>query len=92
MLAGLLAGSAGAALLKAFAPVLEALFNAFGRSLNDWLAQKRAEQTARELGASQITSKINKEAADAERRASEVAVNRPAVGSVVAGMERGDTF
>ncbi|WP_441280494.1 hypothetical protein [Tardiphaga sp. 862_B3_N1_1] len=81
-------GLAGAALLK----VLEALFNAFGTGFNDWLSRKRAEQTQRELGAAETTSTINKESSNAERRASEVAVNRPDVGAVIAGMERGDTF
>ncbi|WP_022722859.1 hypothetical protein [Rhodopseudomonas sp. B29] len=88
----LFAGAAGAALLKVLAPIIEALLNGIGRSFNDWLAQKRAEQAQRELGAAQTTSTINKESADAERRASEVAVNRPDVGAVVAGMERGDAF
>lgn len=89
---GLFAGAAGAAMLKVFAPLLEAVLNGIGRSLNDWLAAKRAEQAQRELGAAQISSTINKESADAERRASQVAVNRPDVGAVVAGMERGDAF
>lgn len=43
-------GVAGAALLKVFAPLLEALFNAFGKSFNDYLSQKRAEQTQKDLG------------------------------------------
>jgi hypothetical protein len=81
-------GLAGAALLK----VLEALFNAFGTGFNDWLARKRAENNLHDLGVAETTSTINKETADAERRASEIAVNRPDVGTVVAGMEHGDTF
>lgn len=86
------AGTAAAAWLTVLEPLLEALFNAFGKSFNDWLATQRAEQTQRELGASQVTSTTNKESADAERRANDVAVNRPDVGTVIAGMERGDTF
>lgn len=74
---GLFAGAAGAALLKVFAPLLEAVLNGIGRSLNDWLAAKRAEQAQRELGATQISSTINKESADADRRANAVLVNRP---------------
>jgi hypothetical protein len=81
-------GLAGAALLT----VLEALFNAFGTGINDWLARKRAENDQRALGRAETTSTINKDSADAERRATEVAVNRPDVGAVIAGMERGDTF
>ncbi|QUS39570.1 hypothetical protein RPMA_12525 [Tardiphaga alba] len=81
-------GLAGAALLK----VLEALFNAFGAGFNDWLARKRAENNLYDLGRAETTSTINKESADAERRANEAAVNRPDVSAVVAGMERGDTF
>lgn len=85
-------GTAGAALLTVFAPILKALFEGMGRSFNDWLARKRAEQTNRDLGAAEVTSTINRESADAERKASELAVNRPDAGSVVAGMERGDAF
>lgn len=81
-------GLAGAALLK----ILEALFNAAGIGLNDWLARKRAENAQRDLGRAETTSTVNKESADAERRANEVAVNRPDVGTVIAGMERGDAF
>lgn len=81
-------GLAGAALLT----VLEAFFNAFGAGINDWLARKRAENNLHDLGVAETTSTINKESADAERRASEVAVNRPDVSTVIAGMERGDTF
>ena len=41
------------ALLTVLAPILEAFFNAFGRSLNDWLASKRAEQAQHDLGAAE---------------------------------------
>lgn len=81
-------GLSGAALLT----ILEALFSAFGAGFNDWLARKRAENDLRDLGASETTSTINKETADAERRASEIAVNRPDVDAVVTGMQRGDPF
>ncbi|QUS40563.1 hypothetical protein RPMA_18265 [Tardiphaga alba] len=81
-------GLAGAALLK----VLEALFNAFGTGFNDWLARKRAENNLHDLGRAETTSTINKESADAERRANEVAVNRPDVDDVIAGLQRGDRF
>lgn len=87
---GLFAGLSGAALLKILAPIIEAFFNGMGRSFNDWLAQQRAEQANRDLGAAQTRAQINKESADAERRANEVAVNRPDVGAVIAGMERGE--
>jgi hypothetical protein len=32
------------------AAILQAFFSAFGRSLNDWLTARRAEQTSRDLG------------------------------------------
>ncbi|WP_315804022.1 hypothetical protein [Bradyrhizobium sp. SZCCHNS3002] len=85
-------GTAGAALLTVLAPILKVLFEAMGRSFNDWLAAKRAEQTNRELGAARTTSTLNRETADAERRANQVAVDRPDIGTVVAGLERGDAF
>lgn len=43
-------GVAGAALLKTLAPLLEMLFNAFGKSFNDYLSQKRSEQARQDLG------------------------------------------
>lgn len=91
-MATLFSGVAGAALLKVLLPIFEMILGGMGRGLNDWLAAKRAEQTSRDLGAAQTTSTINRESADAERRASEVAVDRPDVADVVAGMERGDAF
>jgi hypothetical protein len=39
--------------LTIFRPLLEAFFNAFGQSLNDFLSQKRADQNAKDLGAAQ---------------------------------------
>lgn len=81
-----------ASLLAMLAPILKALFEGFGSSLAASAASKRAEAAQRDLGASQTASTINKETADAERRASEVAANRPDVAVVVAGMERGDAF
>lgn len=59
---------------------------------SNWLSQRQADANAKAAGRAETTSTINKESADAERRASEVAVNRPDVGNVVAGMERGDAF
>lgn len=51
------------------------------------LAKRQADTNAKAAGQAEATSTINKETADAERRASEVAVNSPDVGTVVAGME-----
>lgn len=59
---------------------------------NDWLSQRQADTNAKAVGRAETSTTINKEAADAERRANEVAVNRPDVSAVVAGMERGDAF
>jgi hypothetical protein len=41
--------------------VLEALFNAFGRSLNDWLDRKRAAETSQDLG--RVTAERDQETA-----------------------------
>ena len=79
-------------LLPILAPILKAFFEGMGKTWNDRLEQQRSEQTNRDLGASQVTSQINKGTADAERKASELATNRPDVGAVIAGMERGDSF
>ncbi|MFZ5737203.1 MAG: hypothetical protein ACOY6K_10015 [Pseudomonadota bacterium] len=56
----------------------------------DAFAAWRADQTTRAAGRADATSTINRESADAERRANEVSVNRPDLGAVLAGMERGD--
>ncbi|MGJ4888972.1 hypothetical protein ACQR1Y_12300 [Bradyrhizobium sp. HKCCYLRH3099] len=85
-------GTAGAALLTVLAPILRIVLEAIGHSFDDWLARQQAAQVNRELGAREVTSILNKENADAERKASELAVNRPDVGAVVAAMERGDAF
>jgi hypothetical protein len=86
------AGAAGEALMKILSPLLSAFLNSVGKGINDNLAAKRSEQTIHDLGVSQTTSIINKESADDERRANEVAVNRPDVDAVVSGLERGDEF
>lgn len=85
-------GTSGAALLTVLAPILKIILEAMGHSFDDWLARQRAAQDNRDLGAAQTTARINKESADAERKASELAVNRPDVGAVIAGMERGEPF
>ncbi|NPU63398.1 hypothetical protein HL667_00110 [Bradyrhizobium sp. 83012] len=85
-------GVAGAAWLTVLTPILKALFQAGFSSLGTWLDKQRAEQTSRELGAARTTATINRESADAERRADQLAVDRPDIGSVVAGLERGDAF
>lgn len=51
----MLSGSTIAAVLAAIAPLLEAFFNAFGTSLNDYAGRKRSEQTAQDLGAARAT-------------------------------------
>jgi hypothetical protein len=85
-------GAAAAAWLSVLQPILVALFSAAGKSFEGWLAAKRAEQAQRDLGAAKTTNTINQESADAERRASEIAINRPDLDVVIAGMERGDDF
>lgn len=48
----MLATSSGvAALLTLLKPVLEALFSAFGRSINDRISASQADRNARDLGA-----------------------------------------
>jgi hypothetical protein len=85
-------GVAAASWLAVLQPILEAFFSAFGRSFTDWLDRKRAEQAQRELGRFETASTINRESTNAERRASDLAVNRPDIGNVIDGMQRGDPF
>ncbi|MCH2222854.1 MAG: hypothetical protein MK097_21410 [Dechloromonas sp.] len=50
----MLATSSGvAALLTLLKPVLEALFSAFGRSINDRISASQANRNARDLGAAE---------------------------------------
>lgn len=39
--------------LAIFQPVLQAFFNAFGRTVNDWLSARQADQNAKDVGAAQ---------------------------------------
>jgi hypothetical protein len=60
-------GVAGAALLKVFAPIFEALFNSVGRSFNDWMASKRAEKNAHDLGAAEANLGTARATIDAQQ-------------------------
>jgi hypothetical protein len=66
-------GLAGAALLK----VLEALFNAFGTSLNTWLEKQRTEQALKDLGRVTAERDQQTEAREATERELEAAQNAP---------------
>lgn len=79
-----------AALLTVLTPILEAFFNAFGRSFNDWLEDKRAEQTNRDLG--RVTAERDQETAtrQATERELEASVNAPkTVDDAIARLEEG---
>jgi hypothetical protein len=68
------------------------LLGALAKILLDLWSDHQANQALRKSAVAETVATINKETADAERRANEVAVNRPDVSTVVAGMERGDAF
>lgn len=83
-------GVAGAALLKVLGPLLEVLLSAFGKSMNDYLADKRAEQAQRDLG--RVTAERDQEAAgrEAAERELEAARNSPqTVDDAIARLEEG---
>ena len=83
-------GVAGAALLKIFAPILEALFNSIGRSFNDWMASKRAEQSQHELGAAEANLGTANATIDAQQAQLEAQANAPTtVDEVIARLEGG---
>lgn len=85
-------GIAGTALLTVLQPILTALFNAVGRSFDDWLASRRAEQALKDLGAAQVTGAINKEAANDERKVAQVAINQPDVAAALDEWSAGKEF
>lgn len=89
MFTGTALSAAAMAILKT---LLDSFLMAFGSAVTDWLAAVRGEKAQRDLGAAQTTSSINKESADAERRANDVANNRPDDVAVIDGMVRGDEF
>ncbi|UFS77235.1 hypothetical protein LPB73_07615 [Tardiphaga sp. 37S4] len=79
-------GLAGAALLK----VLEALFNAFGTSLNTWLEKQRNEQALKDLGRVTAERDQQTEAREATERELEAAQNAPqTVDDAIARLEEG---
>ncbi len=79
-------GLAGAALLK----VLEALFNAFGTSLNTWLEKQRTEQALKDLGRVTAERDQQTEAREATERELEAAQNAPqSVDDAIARLEEG---
>lgn len=68
----------------------------FAKMLLDWIGQRRAQnmadENAKQAGANSATSQINKASADAQDRANQVAVNRPAAKSVADDMADGKPF
>jgi hypothetical protein len=84
----LTSGAAAAAWLAVLRPILEMLFSAMGRSLNDWLADKRAEQTQRDLGAAQAANKANDQMMETIDAMDGVA--RPSDDAVSDSLRRGD--
>lgn len=85
---GIFAGLSGAALLKILAPIIEAIFNGIGRSFNDWLAQQRAEQANRDLGAAKTAAQTN--AATVETQDAMDAITRPSDDAVANSLRRGE--
>jgi hypothetical protein len=82
MLEGLFAGLAG--------QILSALFKGLFDGIFGYVEQKDNERTQRQLGEQTTLAKINQEAADAERRASEVGV--PSVDDFIDGLKHGAAF
>ena len=80
-----------AALLTVIAPILEAFFNAFGRSFNDWLASKRAEQAQHDLGAAEANLGTARGTIDAQQAELEAQANAPrTIDEAVARLEAGE--
>lgn len=71
-------------------PLLEAFFNAFGRSVNDFLAQQQANQNAKDLGASQAKIEQQNATIDAQQAEIETQANAPrSVDDAVKRLEEG---
>ncbi len=71
-------GATLAAVLSALQPLLEAFFSAFGRSVNDFLSRRRAEQTAKDLGAAEATNAQQGATIEAQQAELEARANAPA--------------
>ncbi|MEY9110385.1 hypothetical protein ABH999_006581 [Bradyrhizobium yuanmingense] len=66
-----------AALLVLLKPVLEALFGAAGRAIDDRLAQRQARDDARDLGHAQATIETQSAAIEAQQAELDAAANAP---------------
>ncbi|MGY3690182.1 hypothetical protein [Bradyrhizobium erythrophlei] len=83
-------GATLAAVLTALQPLLEAFFNAFGSSLNDYLARQRADQNAKDLGAAQATVQQQNATIDAQQAELEAQANAPkSVDDAIKRLEEG---
>jgi hypothetical protein len=56
---------------------------------SDYIRQRQADANAKAVGQLTVTAAVNKETADAERRAAGAAINAPDLGGVLDDMERG---
>lgn len=63
--------------LTIFQPLLTAVFNAFGRSLNDYFAQQRANQDAKDLGSAETKIEQQNVTIDAQQAEIEAQANAP---------------
>lgn len=75
-----------AALLTLLKPVLEAFFNAFGRSVNDWISANQANQNAKDLGSAE--AKIEQQNSTIEAQQAELQAQADAPKSVDDAIKR----
>ena len=73
-----------------FQPLLEAFFNAFGRSLNDYLAGQRSDQNAKDLGAAEAKNQQQEATIEAQQAELDAQANAPkTVDDAVKRLEEG---
>jgi NAD/NADP transhydrogenase beta subunit len=86
LIAGLFTGASGASLISS---IIGALFNSLFSNLFGYLDKQAEGQAREELGRTKEIAKVNKETANAQRKAAEVAINAPDVDEFIDLLEHG---
>jgi hypothetical protein len=85
-----LTGTAGAAILAIAAKLLPAIIAAIAAAIASRQGQVQERVDAQALGTANTTATVNRETADAQRRAADATLNAPDTGNMLDAMSRGE--
>jgi hypothetical protein len=85
-----LTGTTGAAILAIAAKLLPAIIAAIAAAIASRQGQVQERVDAEALGTAKTTATVNRETADAQRRAADATLNAPDTGSMLDAMSRGE--